>query len=82
MRDHLAALGGEVANILDNSAASVNERAVAVYHTLLTTAVSFHFDARGATSDFIQAMPEILRRHGESVKADIITGLRNRRYQV
>ena len=65
MRDHLAALAKEVANILDNSATSVNERAVAVYHTLLTTAVSYHFDTRGrmpqSNEDTQRAASELLQ---------------------
>jgi hypothetical protein len=44
--------------------------------------VTYTVDARGATTDLAAALPGILKRHGESVKQDIIEGLRRRRYPV
>lgn len=39
-------------------------------------------DARGATTELAAALPGILRRNNEAVKADILDGLRRRRYPV
>lgn len=39
-------------------------------------------DNRGATSDFIAAFPEIMRRNNEALKADLLTGLRRGKYRV
>jgi hypothetical protein len=44
--------------------------------------VNTHVDARHATTDFARVLPAILRQHGEQVKADVIKGLRNGRYQI
>lgn len=42
--------------------------------------VTNNIDARGATSDVIKALPEVMRRNNEAVKADIIRGLRSGKY--
>lgn len=44
--------------------------------------INYNINAPGATLEFAKALPEILRRHGEGVKADIIDGLRRGRYQL
>lgn len=42
--------------------------------------ITNHIDARGATSDLIKALPEVLRRNNDKVKADIIAGIRSGKY--
>jgi len=44
--------------------------------------ITQHNDMRGSTLDAMAAMPEILRRNNESLKADIITGIRRKKYPV
>jgi hypothetical protein len=43
-------------------------------------APTYNIDARGATSELINALPEILRRRDASLREDIIEGLRRGRY--
>jgi hypothetical protein len=42
--------------------------------------INNYMDNRGATTDFIAAMPEILRRNNAQVREEIIEGLRRGRY--
>jgi hypothetical protein len=42
--------------------------------------INTHIDARGATSELISALPEILKRHGAQTEANIVNGLRRRKY--
>lgn len=42
--------------------------------------INNNIDARGATSELINALPEILRRNNAQVREDIIEGLRRGRY--
>ena len=42
--------------------------------------ITTHIDARGAGPDLISSLPGILRKNNEAVKADIIEGLRRKRY--
>lgn len=44
--------------------------------------INTHIDARGATTDLAAALPGILRRNNETVKADIVDNLRRRKYRV
>jgi hypothetical protein len=44
--------------------------------------ITTSIDARGASTDLVAALPGILKRHGEAVKADVLDGLRRRRYPV
>jgi hypothetical protein len=43
-------------------------------------APTYNIDARGATSELINALPEILKRRDASLREDIIEGLRRGRY--
>lgn len=44
--------------------------------------VTTHIDARGATSDLIGALPEILKRNNDTLESKIIDGIRRGRYGV
>ena len=44
--------------------------------------INYNVDARGATTDLISALPGILRQHGDALKADLLDGIRRRRYAV
>jgi hypothetical protein len=41
-----------------------------------------NIDARGATHDAIAALPEILKRNNETVKAEIVDGLRRKKFAI
>jgi hypothetical protein len=46
----------------------------------VTLAPVYNIDARGATTDLIQALPEILRRNNDALKDDIVQGYLRKKY--
>ena len=48
----------------------------------VTVAPVYNIDARGATQDLVRALPEILARNNDTLKSDIITGIRRGKYAV
>lgn len=48
----------------------------------MTFAPVYNIDARGASRDLVDALPEILRRNNEQVKQDILGGIQRRKYPV
>lgn len=46
----------------------------------ITVAPTYNIDARGADRGLVDALPEILRRNNEQLKADIVRGFNRRKY--
>jgi hypothetical protein len=44
--------------------------------------ITTNIDARGATTDLVQALPAILKRNNDALETKIVTGIKRRQYKL